>query len=331
MAAGTASDFKVYNEELQSGMYEELAQNVDVFNDASRNTIRLVTENMIGNYNKDAYFDRISSLVGRRDTTSVSAATSLKMTQGELVGVKLNRKIGPVDQSLDAWEKIGFNGEEAQREMSFQLGKQIAEEIAHDMVEASVRCAEAALSGEANNTYDATGQTTKTMTHAHLVNGLALYGDKADKILCWIMHSHCYFDLMNQAISDKIYEEAGVVVYGGAPGTLGKPVVVTDADALWLGADSLTTTYQTLGLVENAVVVTESEIKRLVDELVTGLENLVFRIQGEYAYNVNVKGFAWDTTNGGVNPTDTSQRTSTNWDKQYSSAKNLAGIRIVTQ
>lgn len=330
-AAGTASDFKVYHEQFYGGMYEELSQEVDIFNVASRNTIRLITQDQLGDYTYESFFDRVSSLITRRDTTSVSAATSQKLTQGELIGVKINRKIGPVDETLDAWEKVGKYGEDAQREMSYQLGRQVGEEIAHDMVESSINAVEAALSGQANNTYDATGQTTKTMTVTHLLNGLVKMGDKASKVICWFMHSKQYFDLMKQAVSDKIYEEAGVVVYGGSPGTLGRPVVVVDADGLYLGADSSESTYQCLGLVENAVIVTESESKRLVDEIVTGLENLVFRIHGEYAYNLKIKGFAWDTTNGGTNPTELKIRTASNWDKAYSSAKNLAGIRIVTQ
>ncbi|MFW9899729.1 MAG: major capsid protein [Candidatus Thorarchaeota archaeon] len=330
MAMGKASDFQVYHEQFYGGLYEKLAQNVDIFNAASRNAIRLVTEDMIGDYNKESFFDRVSNLVSRRDTTSVSAAADQKMTQGELVGVKINRKIGPVAQTLDAWEKIGLTGPVAMKEMSFQLGKQIGEEMAHDMVETSIRCAESALSGEAANTYDATGQSTTTMTITHLFNGLKKFGDMASKIIIWIMHSKQYFDLNIQAAADKIYEEAGVVVYGGAPGTAGRPVIVTDADALNIGANSNTNTYQCLGLVENGVVVTDSESKRLVDEIVTGLENLSFRVQGEYAYNINLKGFAWDSTNGGANPNDAALRLASNWDKQYSSAKNLLGIRIVT-
>lgn len=330
MAIGTKSDFQIYHEQFYGGMYEKLAQNVDIFNAASSNSIRLVTQDMIGDYNKESFFDRVSSLVARRDITSVSAVTDKKMTQGEMVGVKINRKIGPVSQTLDAFEKMGKMGPDAQKEMSYQLGMQIAEEIAHDMVETAIRCVEAALSGESNNTYDATGQATTTLTATHLVSGLAKFGDMASRIRCWVMHSKVYFDLVKNAISAKIYEEAGLVIYGGSPGTLGKPVVVVDADALNVGANSNTNTYQTLGLVENGVVVTESESKRLVDEIVTGLENLAFRIQGEYAYNVNIKGFAWDSTNGGANPTDTSIRLASNWDKQYSDAKNLAGVRIVT-
>ncbi|MGH9339528.1 MAG: major capsid protein, partial [Acidobacteriota bacterium] len=59
--------------------------------------------------------------------------------------------------------------------------------------------------------------------------------------------------------------------------------------------------------------------------------NLVMRIQGEYAYNLRLRGFAWDVTNGGANPTDSALGTSTNWDKAATADKSLAGIRIKTQ
>ncbi|NIT55109.1 MAG: hypothetical protein GWN00_02320, partial [Aliifodinibius sp.] len=55
-------DFQIYHEQFYGGMYEELAQNVDIFNAASRNAIRLVTEDMIGDYNKESFFDRVSNL-----------------------------------------------------------------------------------------------------------------------------------------------------------------------------------------------------------------------------------------------------------------------------
>ena len=65
----------------------------------------------------------------------------------------------------------------------------------------------------------------------------------------------------------------------------------------------------------------------VLDE-VTGLENLVVRLQGEFAYNLGVKGFKWDTANGGANPSDAAVGTGTNWDAAVSSYKDYAGIVI---
>ncbi len=327
MSTGTASGFKIYHEEYYSGMYEELAQNVNAFNAASQGGIQLVQADKRGDYEKASFIDHISTLVSRRDTASVSVVTDIAMTQGNQISVKLNRKIGPVANTLDSWRKIG----EDAKTMSYLLGKMIAKQKMHNYLESCIRACEAALSGQSDLCYDATSQSTKTMTATYLIEGINKLGDQASNIVCWVMHSKVYFDLMKQALSDKLYEEAGRVVYGGTPGTLGRPVVVTDCDALWVGADSLSTTYQTLGLAVGGIVVTESEAEEIAFERITGLENLVYRLQGEYAFNVGIKGFAWDTTNGGANPTDNNLGLFSNWDLEFAQVKNCAGVRIVTQ
>ena len=53
MAMGKASDFQIYHEQFYGGMYEELAQNVDIFNAASKNNIRLVPDFKIGEIRYD--------------------------------------------------------------------------------------------------------------------------------------------------------------------------------------------------------------------------------------------------------------------------------------
>ena len=145
------------------------------------------------------------------------------------------------------------------------------------------------------------------------------------------MHSKAYFDLVKEQISANITNVADRVIYGGTPATLNRPVIISDVPALTDANGSATDTYNTLGLVADGVVISESEQSDIISEIVTGLENLVFRIQGEYAFNVKCKGFKWDVTNGGANPTDTALGTTTNWDKAATDNKDLAGVRIVTQ
>ena len=59
------------------------------------------------------------------------------------------------------------------------------------------------------------------------------------------------------------------------------------------------------------VVIQESEEETITSQMVTGLEQLIMRIQGEYTFNVGRKGFKRDITNGGANPTDTALGTTT--------------------
>lgn len=327
MAIGKGSDFKIYQEEFFGGMSEVLEQNANGFNAASAGALRLVPRRLKGEYEKESFIKSISGLVSRRDVTSVSSATDLGMTQGEIVGVKINRKIGPVANTLDSFRKIARDPQE----FSFLLGQQWGQAVAVDYINTAISAVEAALSGVAALNYDATGETIKTLTHSHLVNGMAKMGDAANRITCWVMHSKNYFDLVNQSIADKVFEVAGATIYSGSVPTLGKPVLVTDSAALWDLNGSATDTYNVLGLVDGAVEIAESEDREIVSDLVTGLENLVLRIQGEYAFNLRVNGFAWDVTNGGANPTDTAIGTSTNWDQAYTDVKALAGVRVKVQ
>lgn len=327
MAIGKASDFVVYPEQFWGGVVETLQQYSDGFNGASQNALRLVTRAIKGDYEKESFLKSTASLISRRDTTSVSAATDIALTQGEFIGVKVNRKIGPVAQTLDAFKKISVDP----GEMSLMLGQQVGKAIAIDYVNIALSAVTAAVTTVAALNYDETGSSTKTLQHSTLVNGLSKFGDASSRIVCWVMHSKNYFDLMKQAIADKVFEVAGVTIYQGTVATFNRPTLVIDSPSLLDSVGTATQTYRVLGLVENAVEVAESEERNVVSDIITGLENLVMRYQGEYAFNLKVKGCQWDTTNGGAAPTDSAIGTGTNWDKIVSDNKLMPGIACKVQ
>lgn len=325
MAIGKASDFTIYHEQFFGGMIETLQQNADGFNAASNGTIRLITQAKMGHYENESFFKAISGLVSRRDITSVSTVTDTAMTQGEITRVKINRKIGPVAQTLDAFRKISMDP----AEMSFILGQQTGVAVALDYLNTGLLAVDTALSGIAAVCYDATSNTSPdraTLDHVNFVRVMAKFGDASNRIAAWVMHSKPFFDLMENTVADKLFQVANVVVYGGTPATFGRPVIVTDSSALVTTGSP--NNYHVHGLVADAVVIEESEERQIASMLVTGLENLVMRMQGEYAFNVGVTGFTWDKTNGGVNPNDTAVGTSSNWDQVVTDNRQLAGVRL---
>lgn len=328
MAIGKASDMVIYQAEFQSGLIEGLNQNVALFNEQTRGAIQLVPAALKGHFGKAAFFKDVSSLVTRRDITSTAGVTDLAMTQDENISVKLNRKIGPVAQTLDAIKKAGLTEAQA----SFAFGQLAASRKLKDMVNSALIAVEAAIQGNTAMNLDITGEGTKTASTSSLVRTLAKFGDMAGDIVCWIGHSKPYYDILNGMISDKVTGLADLVtIQGGIPATLGRAFVITDAPALTDANGSAADTYNTLGLVAGAVVVTESEADSFATEIVTGLENLARRFQSEYAYNVECKGFKWDIANGGINPSDATLGTTTNWDKVSYDDKLTAGVRLVTQ
>jgi hypothetical protein len=321
MAIGTRSDFKIYDEQYFGGQFEKLTQNLNLFNGASNGAFTLSSSLVKGDYERESFMAMVAGLIQRRDPTVVTGVADSKLTQGERVGVKVNKRIGPVAQTLDAWKKIN----EDPKLFSFYLGQLIADQKLQNMVNTAIAAVEAALQGQAN----LVTTTAATITHGALVDGMAKFGDQAGNISCFVMHSKPYFDLVKQSIVDKIFGVANVAIYAGTVATFGKPTVVIDAPALLdAGAPN---TYNTLGLVRGAVEVKESELETVEFQLVTGLENLVYRLQGEYAYNLRMLGMTWDVANGGANPDDTALATPTNWDKVATSDKSLPGVRLVTQ
>lgn len=337
MAIGKASDFKIYQEQFHTGVTEVLRQNAEVFNGASAGTILFSTMLHKGDYVQEAFWQELTNLISRRDTTSVAAATDQAMTQAEDVKVKLNRKIGPVAQTIDAFKKISADPEI----MSFILGKQWGVAI---MVEALNTALGAAVAAYGQDLIAGTGTTgntgvigtsptaADTMTHSALVNGLAEFGDRSNMVSAFVMHPKVYHDLMKQSIADKIVDVAGVTINAGSVATLGKPVIVTQSSSLvsaatgGAGQDE----YLTLCLTPGAIQIEESEGRTIVSDLVTGLENLVMRYQGEYAYSLSLKGYAWDITNGGANPTSATVNTATNWDQIVTDDRSLGGSRILS-
>jgi hypothetical protein len=327
MAIGKASDMKVYHEEFQSGMVEKVAQYLAIFNEGTRGAIRLIPRALKGDYSKAAFFKDVSSLVSRRDTTSVSAATDLAMTQDEVISVKLNRKVGPVAQTLDAIKKANLTEAEASR----VFGQLAGERKIKDMIAAALNAGYAAIAGTTALVSDVsvTTGTKILLTPSSLNTTLALFGDAANDIVCWVAHSKPNFDVIGGLVAGTTTGLADVATIQGAlPGYLGRPVIVTDAAPLTF-TDTFVK-YRTLGLVRDAIVVEESEDESFATEIVTGLENLVRRWQSEHAFNVSVKGYKWDTANGGANPNDTALTTSSNWDKVASDNKLTAGVMNIT-
>lgn len=327
MTIGKASNFKVYQDELRGGIVETLMQASNYFN-AAGGVIALTSVSRRGDYAKESFFKNIANMVTRRDTTSVSAATDLLMSMDEIISVKLNRKIGPVNQTYDAFAKVAMNM--TPEEFSVLLGGMVGKAMQVEMLNSGLRSARSALVNQATNMFTVGAQGT--ITTSALVSGLSKFGDAAGSIAAWVMHSKVYFDLMQHQIGTSANGDivSGVVVQAANPLTLNRPIIVTDSDALTVTGGSGSTAYtdyHTLGLTAQGIVLENSESERIVLDEVTGLENLVVRLQGEYAYNAGVKGFKWDTTKG-ANPNDTALGTGANWVQSASDNKSIAGVLI---
>lgn len=323
MATGTVSDFILYEEQFHSGVTETLEQETDAFNAASQGAIVLSSQALKGQYEQETFFKTISNLITRRDPTSVAVVADDNIVHGEHVSVKLNRRF-QVGFTRDQWRKIMKTPQEG----SLILGQQVGKAILVDYLNSAIRSAVAGIVQQgATTTVTATGGT---VNHTELVNGLAKFGDSAGDIVAWVMHSKVWYDLVKQAIADDIYTIGSIAIREAATPTLGRPTIVTDAAPL-LNTVPAPDEYTTLGLTVGGIKVVESEGRDVVNDTITGQENIIERVQGEHAFNLSLLGYAWDITNGGPNPDDTALELGTNWDLVATDIKSTAGVAVVTQ
>jgi hypothetical protein len=327
MSAGVYTDMAIYQAEFQTGLAERISQNIAAFNAQSAGAIRLVPNALRGHYGKSAFFKEIASLVARRDISSVAAVSDLKMTQDEVISVKINRRVGPVAQTIDAIKKAGLT--EAQASRAF--GVFAADAKFKDMLNTALIAGERAIQDNTAMNLTISSESTPTMSTSALVRTLALMGDMAGSIVAWVGHSKPFYDLTKALVIGTATGVAdAVTVNGPISQSLGRPFIVTDAPALTDANGSADDTYNTLGLVRDAIIVEESEEEAFFTDIISGNANLLRRWQAEYAYNLSVKGFKWDVAVG-VNPTDANVGASGSWDQVATSDKLTAGVRLVSE
>ncbi len=327
MTAGLESNMKIYQEQFAGRVNELLAQRGDIFNAASNGAIRLTTQSRRGDYVYNSLFSNVASLAARRDLTSLGAQTDTNLAQDEHITVKLSRKIIPIGMARDAFRKAF--GNYSQAEFTDIVAEQAANAMQIEMCDTALLAVRAALKNESASYYTETSMGS--ISSQTLVNILKKMGDRADRVVAWVMHSKAYYDLVLNQITANITPLSNFNIATGTPVTLNRPVVIVDSASLKTQLNSPDVdNYYTLGLVDGAVEIENSETQEVVVQDVTGLENLVVRFQGEFAYNVGVKGFRYDVSSGGANPNATAVALGTNWDKHFTDVKDRAGVVAAT-
>lgn len=316
--ASDLTDFVIYDEEVWTSMALNVTQNINAFNEASNNALVVMTEFLSGQLAKNSFFDRLDP-VQYRDPTDTGAVADQDPSQSENISVKLDRRIGPVATTYDAWKKAGATPEN----LSVLVGEWAARFTPKEMLNRMIAVLVANLEATAGAILDVSGGSTANYQDLNKTN--ALLGDNSGRIAAYVMHSKAYHDLVGDAITQSVTNVTDVVIYGGAPGTFGRPVIVTDAPALLeAGAPDK---YKTLALVPNAATGTFSEARNFEFDRVTGNANLVARVQGEYSYNLDVLGYSYT---GAVAPADAVVDNAANWTAWGDGVKDRAGALLIS-
>ncbi len=313
-----AFDLEIFNTQTQIAMTEYIDQDVEKFNEASQGTIVLINNPTAGDFDIRASFKQISGLVRRRNAKGTGTVAAKRLEQLLNVAVKVAAGTPPIEYEKQQYLWIQQNPELAAAMIGEQLGKaRIA-----DMLNASTLSASAAIGG---NAAAVEGDGTQDISFVGLNNGGAKFGDRSASIRAWVMHSGFATKLVNAALSNSsnlfTYDNVNVV-----RDPLGRVFVITDSPSLMV--PGATPTYKALGLVEDAIVVSDNADFNAVMIPGTGNENIKYTYQAEWTYNVGLKGYKWDMSAGGSSPTDAAIGTGTNWVQTATSIKDTAGVMV---
>ena len=311
------SQTQVFNEYVMPATIETLAQMVDKFNAASNGSIRLTTQGFDGDFLQESFFAAIHSAQRRVDRYAAQgAAAATDLTQLKQSGVKIAGGFGPIrfEPAQLTWlNKPTAEGIEV-------ASRNLAEALMADQLNTAIAALCAAIANQAAATNDVSatlGLSYSAMNDAH-----AKFGDASGNLFASVMNGSAYHKLIgaNLTNAQDLFQSSNVLVVN----ILGKPVVVTDAPALYVSGSP--NKLRVLSLAEGAATVYDGGDVVSNVQTVNGLTRIETTMQVDYTFGLALKGYTWDETNGGKSPTDAEIATGANWDKVATSIKATAGV-----
>lgn len=316
------ADMKVFNDFMYDAATETIRQQVELFNGATNGALRLSQAGNVGDFAHEATYKAIAGLMRRRDAYGSGAVTPTTLSQMEHVAVKIAGGTAPVQFDPQQFSWIQRNPEEA----GVVIGEQVARGVIADEVNTAILALQAALSGNADVTHDA---TAGSLTLNALNKGAGKFGDRMMDIMVWLIHSTPMTDLFDSSLtnSNQLFEFGSVRVTQDG---FGRRFIMTDSPALYEadGGGAGVDHYHTIGLSDAAATVEDNGDYYATVEEKTGDENIQRIFQAEYTYNLGLKGYAWNT--GVKSPTDAAIGTGGNWTKVATDNKSTAGVLVTS-
>lgn len=314
------SNMKVFNEYLKRTTIETLAQDVEKFNASSAGAIRLTTQGIDGDFLQESFWAGLHGAQRRVDRYAANGnQASTPLAQKQYDSVKIAGGFGPIlwEPSQLSW--IQKNPEEALEVIS----RNLSEAIMSDQLNTAISALAAAIGNQPTATNDVSA--TAGVSYVAINNAHALFGDASQRLVAQVMTGAMYHKLVGQnlANAERLFQFSGVQVVD----ILGKAVIITDAPALYEAGTP--NKQKVLSLADGAAVVMDGSDLITNIETSNGKERIETTMQADYTFGLGLKGFTWDTANGGKSPTNAELSTGTNWDLVANSIKASAGVLTI--
>jgi hypothetical protein len=317
---GTFNDnLIIFQSFAYKSMTETIDQQVNLFNGASRNGIVLTSARNVGDISQNASYAAIPGLIRNRNVYANGALTPKSLGMRQENTVKVASGTSPIQWTPSHYSYIQRN----QEEQGVVVGEQLAKGIIQDQLNTSIKGAVAAVSA---NTAMVVSNPTLTATYGILNSALVPFGDHAQDVKCWDIHSKVMRDLFSSSLTGNnfLFSYNAVNVQQDP---FGKVFVVTDSPSLV----NLDGTYNTIGLTENAIIVEDNDDFNMMVVGDVLHENMTSIMKSEWTYNLGIKGYSWTAATGTASPTLTAIGTGANWTKTASFNKMTAAVVMVTK
>jgi len=284
----------------------------------------LTGEGFSGDYLESSFYHSLYASQRRVDRYAANATNAgTNLTQGKDVDVKIAGGFGPIlfEPSQLSWLR------KPTQEGVLIAANQFVRAMVADELNTAIMSLVAALENVAAVTTDVSGSAG--MSQGLINDSLAKFGDASQRIQALVMTGAAYHKLVGAAItnSNSLFEIGGVAVREGTAFGQGRPIVVTDAPAL--SEAGTPDKMKVLGLVAGAAMVRDGgdSITNIQNE--NGSDRIKTSFQTDYTFGLGLKGYAWDTVNGGKSPLDAELATGSNWDATGVDIKASAGVIAV--
>jgi hypothetical protein len=311
---------QVFNDYVMPATLETLDQMLAAFNAASNGAIVLSPEGFTGDFLQESFFQNLASAQRRVNRYAAQAAvTPVDLTELQNTTVKVAGGFGPVryEPSQMTWlQRPTAQGIEV-------ASRAFAEILLKDQLNTAIAALVAAITAQAAAVNDVSA--TAGISQAGLNSSHAKFGDASQNLVAQVMTGSSWHKLVGQNLANvnNLFLAGNVRVVD----ILGKTSVVTDAPAL-----SQTGTPNKeiiLSLASGAALVHDSRDIISNVETSNGQTRIETTIQVDYTFGLGLKGYTWDTANGGKSPTSAALATGTNWDKTATSIKDTAGVALI--
>lgn len=312
----------IFNEQVRSTATELVDQDVQKFNEASAGTLILGNQFVIGDYVEQAMWQLVDGIANRRNAYGGTAAVDAQ-TLGQVLdrSVKIDGRVGPLNITGTMMRRIGAGDTEP----AAVVAAQASAAMFQDYLNTTAACLVAAIGSNSDLVKDVSASTgtAANISMQNLNKTNALMGDRSQQIRAYIMHSMAFHSLIDQAINnvESLFVIGDLTVYKDF---LGRRYVVSDIPSL---VDT-ENTYNTLGLTPSSAIVQVGGLYDMVTAEKTGGQNILRQMQGEYDFNVSLKGYSWVGQKTGQSPTDAELATASSWSKTATSNKDTAGVML---